>query len=95
MIDHDDLETAVDQTKARYAAHLGTCPVCRAAVLARVYMGAFNGCPIFRDVREDADQAERRIIARNARAHGDLTHARRVEAVIAQVENERRRRIDA
>jgi hypothetical protein len=95
MSDRDELEAEVDRKKDRYWAHLKTCPICAAAVKAQVYMFEFEGCPVLQEVLEDADQAERRLIARNARACGDLTHARRVEWVIAQVEDKRRRQTDA
>jgi hypothetical protein len=91
MSDQDELEAEVDRTKAHYAAHLETCPTCVAAIQARVFMWDYAGCAMLRELREASIQAERRIIARNARAHGDLTHARRIERVIEQVEAERRR----
>jgi hypothetical protein len=99
--DAPDLEAAVDSAYAQLRHHLESCPQCGVAyetlcgsrwATERIQR---YGCSVGKDLDVDVLQMERRIIARNARLHGNLEHARRVERVIAQVEHQRQRRIDA
>jgi hypothetical protein len=95
MTDAIDLNAAVERTRSWHAKHLETCPTCLAAQKANIVMWTYTGCPELVDLREDALQADRRLIAQNALARGDRGHARRIEWIIEQVEEKRRGRPNA